>query len=176
MVNYYSKFLEYLSSKLAPLYNLLKKSSKWKWGSIEDRAFKLVKEQLARAPILGHYNPTKPLTLATDVSCYGIGAVLLHVMEDGSKKPVAYASRTLNENEKQYSQLDKEALAIIFGVKHFHQYLYGRQFPGNKPLEYLLSESRAMPCHTKHGICETTTLGTVPQCSPVQNIISTWRD
>lgn len=148
MVNYYSKFLEHLSTKVAPLYKLLKKKSKWKWGPREDKAFNLVKKQLAEAPILEHYDPTKPLTLATDASPYGIGAVLSHVMEDGSEKPVAYASHTLNDIEKRYSQLDKEALVIIFGVKRFHHYLYGRQFSivsDNKPLQYLLSDSHAVP-------------------------------
>ena len=148
MINYYSKFLEHLSTKLAQLYTLLKKKSKWKWGPSEDEAFKLVKQQLAEAPVLEHYDPRKPLTLATDASPYGIGAILTRVMEDGSEKPVAYASRTLNDIEKRYSQLDKEALAIIFGVKRFHHYLYGRQFAivsDHKPLQYLLSESRAVP-------------------------------
>ena len=148
MVNYYSKFLEHLSTELAPLYTLLKKKSKRKWGPSEDEAFKLVKQQLAEAPVLEHYDPRKPLTLATDASPYGIRAVLSHVMEDGSEKPVAYASRTLNDIEKRYSQLDKEALAIIFGVKRFHHYLYGRPFAivsDHKPLQYLLSESRAVP-------------------------------
>ena len=96
-----------------------------------------------------HYDPRKPLTLATDASPYGIGAVLSHVMEDGSEKPVAYASRTLNDIEKRYSQLDNDkAIAIIFGVKRFHHYLYGRPFAivsDHKPLQYLLSESRAVP-------------------------------
>ena len=148
MVNYYSKFLKHLSTQLAPLYELLKKKSKWRWGPTEDKAFNLVKQQLAAAPILEHYDPAKPLSLATDASPYGIEAVLSHVSEDGTEKPIAYASRTLNDIEKRYSQLDKEALAITFGVKRFHHYVYGRQFAivsDHKPLQYLLSEHRAVP-------------------------------
>ena len=91
-------------------------------------AFNLVKQQLAAASILEHYDPAKPLSLATDASPYGIGAVMFHVSEDGTEKPIACASRTLNDIEKRYSQLDKEALAIMFGVKRFHHYVYGRQF------------------------------------------------
>lgn len=148
MVNYYGKFLKHLSSHLAPLYRLLQKKSKWKWGSDETKAFNLVKSQLSEAPVLEHYDPTKLLSLATDASPYGIGAVLSHVLEDGTEKPVAFASRTLNVAEKKYSQLDKEALAIIFGVKRFHHYLYGRKFSivsDHKPLQYLLNESRHVP-------------------------------
>jgi hypothetical protein len=64
------------------------------------------------------------MKLATDVSAYGVGAVISHVFQDGSERPIAFASRTWSASEKNYSQLQKEALAIIFGVKMFHQYLY----------------------------------------------------
>ncbi len=73
---------------------------------------------MAQTPVLEYYDPKKPLTLATDASPYGVGGVLSHVMKDGTEKPIAYASRTLNEVEKRYSQLDKEALSIKFGVTH----------------------------------------------------------
>ena len=68
-------------------------------------------------------------------------------MEDGSEQPIAFASRTLAPAEKRYSQLDEEALAIVFGVKRFHQYLYGRHFTiytDHKPLRYLFGENRAV--------------------------------
>lgn len=69
-------------------------------------------------------------------------------MEDGSMKPIAYASRSLNPAEKRYSQLDKEGLAIVVGVKKFHHYLFGRKFTicsNHKPLQHLFSESRPIP-------------------------------
>ena len=77
-----------------------------------------------------------------------MGAVLSHVMEDGSERPVAYASRTLSSAEKNYSQLEKEGLAIVFGVTKFHTYLYGRQYiieSDHQPLSYLLKESKQIP-------------------------------
>ena len=121
-INYYGKFLKNLSCQLAPLYNLLKKQSDWKWGVVEAKAFDLVKKQLAEAPVFP----------------YGVGAVLCHVLADGTEKPIAYGSHTLNAVERKYSQLDKEAMALVFGVKSFHQYLYVRQFAivsDHKPLQ-----------------------------------------
>ena len=98
--------------------------------------------------MLVHYDPTTPLGLACDASPYGLGAVLSHTMSEGVERPIAYVSRTLTEAEKKYSQLDKEGLAIVFGVKKFHYYLYGRPFTiesDHQPLSYLFSEKKGIP-------------------------------
>lgn len=147
-MNYYGKFLPNLATLLRPLYDLLHAAKKWSWGKSQEQAFCRAKELLMSAPLLTHYNPEKPLILSCDASPYGVGAVLLHHREDGSEQPVAYASRTLTPAELNYAQLDKEALSIVFGVKHFHQYLYGWKFTilsDHKPLQYLLGETRGIP-------------------------------
>ena len=145
LVNCYRKFLHQLSTLLAPLYTLLQKNKKWFWGTDQKKAFSDIKEILICPKLLVHYDTQKKLMLSCDASPYGIGAVLSHIMEDGSEKPVAFASRSLAPAEKSYSQLDKEALAIIFGVKKFHHYLFGRHFTiclDHKPLQHLFSENR----------------------------------
>ena len=146
-VNYYCKFLPNLANNLCPLYKLLQHRSKWTWGPEQIKAFETAKQQLASPPLLVHYDPEKPLVLSCDASPYGLGAVLSHSV-DRVEQPIAFASRTLAPPERNYSQLDKEALAIIFGVKHFHDYVVGRKFTiisDHKPLQYLFNEKKAIP-------------------------------
>lgn len=81
-----------------------------------------------KAMVLVHYNPNLPLLLETDASPCGIGALHSHSFPGGSIRPVAYASRSLSSAEVNYSQVDKEALSLIFGVTKFHHYLSDRKF------------------------------------------------
>ena len=147
-MNYYAKFLPNISSRLAPLYKLLQKAVTWSWGAKQQKAFKEAKNALTSAEVLVHYDPTKQLRLSCDASPYGVGAVLSHKLDDGTEHPIAFASRSLSPAERKYAQLDKEGLAIIFGVKHFRQYLLGRHFTiysDHKPLQHLFSENKAIP-------------------------------
>ncbi|XP_028304146.1 uncharacterized protein K02A2.6-like [Gouania willdenowi] len=147
LVNYYGKFLPELSTVLAPLYQLLHKDCSWKWQQAQEVAFQHVKELLHSAPLLVHFDPDKEVVLSCDASPYGVGAVLSHRVEDGDEKPIGYVSRTLTAAEKGYSQLEKEGLAVVFAVKRFHQYLYGRPFTiftDHKPLMGLFSETKGI--------------------------------
>ena len=148
LVNYYGKFIRNMSTIAHPLNNLLKHSTSWKWTPACQHAFQQLKQKLASTDVLVHYDTNLPLKLACDASAYGVGAVISHVFPNGDERPIAYASRTLTTSEKNYAQIEKEALSLVFGVKKFHQFLYGRKFilvTDHKPLTTVLNPKKGLP-------------------------------
>ncbi|KAJ7995326.1 hypothetical protein DPEC_G00243390 [Dallia pectoralis] len=128
LLNYYGRFVPSLATKLKPLHQLLCRGKTWKWTEQCDEALVKTKEALLKSEALTHFDPALPIQLACDASPYGVGAVVSHIMPNGEEKPIAFASRTLNKAECNYAQIEREALSIVFGVRKFHQYLYGRKF------------------------------------------------
>ena len=137
-----------MSTIASPLTDLLKQDTEWYWSSECEEAFFKIKDILtSEEGVLVHYDPNKPVTLAVDASPRGLGAVISHVTEQG-ERPIAYGSRTLTQAERNYSQIEREGLAIIFGLQKFHQYLFGRKFTiitDNKPLSYIFSPNKGIP-------------------------------
>ena len=148
LLNYYHRHFRNFTEVLVPLHKLVRKDVKWEWGDEQNIAFQKAKNILCESSYLVHYDPQKPLILACDASPYGLGAVLSHEFPDGSEKPITFASRTLSKAERNYSQIEKEALSIVYAIKKFHQYLFGRLFylyTDHKPLLRLFSEDKAIP-------------------------------
>ena len=105
-------------------------------------------DQLTSSRVLTYYNPTLLIKLAADASAYGVGAVIAHVYPDGKDRPIAFASWTLMPSKRNYAQIEKEALALIFEVCKFHSYLYSWQFTlvtDNKPLTLILGPKKGVP-------------------------------
>ncbi|KFD67429.1 hypothetical protein M514_20465 [Trichuris suis] len=128
LLNFYSSFLPGKAEVLEPLHRLLDNKSIFVWQEQHEQAFRPAKELLLSSKVLVHYDPKKKLTVTCDSSPHGVEAILSQPDSKGKEAPVAYASRTLSKPERNYAQIDKEALAIIYAVKKFHQYLYGRPF------------------------------------------------
>ena len=149
LCNYYSRFIPHFASKMAPFYALMQKPSKFQWTNIHQQAFDDIKSSFVECKILQHFDPNSQTCLETDSSSYGIGCVLLQRKSDSTQwLPVQFASRTLNSAEKNYSQLEKEALSIIYGVEKFKHFLLGSPFiikNDHKPLKTLFAKDKPIP-------------------------------
>ena len=148
LLHYYGKFLPNLAMLLKPLNDQLREGVSWRWTKDCAKAFAEAKTLLSNAPVLAHYNPSLPIKMAGDASTYGLGAVISHTFPDGSERPIAFASRTLSSAERNYPQVEKEALSLVYGIRKFHQYLYGRQFvmvTDHEPLLVLLGSKKEVP-------------------------------
>ena len=146
MLNFYRKFLAHAAVVLEPLNELLRKDVPFKWKSEHSKAFRESKSLLIDACLI-HFDPTLPIVVSADSSKYGLGAVLCQ-KKDGEELPVVFASRTLNKAERNYSQTEKEALALVFALKKFHHYLWGHTFSlvtDHKPLLGLFNPNKPIP-------------------------------
>lgn len=121
VTTYLAKFLPKFSEITEPIRVLLKKSVEFHWDHSQQQAFDRIKEKLVSAPVLALFDSKVPLVLATDASESGLGAVL--VQRD---RPVAYASRSLTDAERKYSTIEKELMAVVFGLERFNFYTSGR--------------------------------------------------
>ena len=133
---------------LHPLNQLLEKDQKWMWSKECEQAFDEAKSLITSEQVLVHYDPDLPIRVACDASAYGLGAVLSHKMPDGLEKPIAFASLTLNKAERNYSQIDKDALGLVWGVRKFNQYLFGRRFTlvtDHQPLTAIFHPGKSIP-------------------------------
>ena len=133
MVKYLSKFDHTLTTKCEPLNRLTRKDQIFQWAEVQQRAFEDIKKAIANTPILAYYDLEKPVTIQTERSDVGLGAVLLQ-----NGKPVSYASKVWNDYEKNYAPIEKEMRAVVFGLHKFSDYCYGRHVTiesDHKPLE-----------------------------------------
>lgn len=147
LLNFYRNFLPNASTVLEPLNSLLRKGVPWNWNSEQNSAFQKAKELLLQSDFLVHFDPKLPIVVSADSSSYGIGAVLAHII-NGKERPVCFASRTLNQAERNYSQIEREALALVYALKQFHFYIFGYEFTlktDHKPLLGIFSPDKLIP-------------------------------
>lgn len=136
LVGYYRKFINNFSKIAYPLNSLLKKNVKFVWTPECEIGFNELKQAVTTEPILIYPQFDKPFIITCDASKKGLG-VILSQGEIGSDKPIAFASRSLNTAEINYSTTEREMKAILFGINHFRPYIYGTKFTivtDHKPL------------------------------------------
>ncbi|XP_055640426.1 uncharacterized protein LOC129777879 [Toxorhynchites rutilus septentrionalis] len=141
ILGYYRKFIRDFAKIAKPLTKTLRKGEAITHTKDFVDAFERCRNILTSSDILQYPNFDKPFILTTDASNFAVGAVLSQG-QIGSDKPIAFASRTLNKSEENYSAIEKELLAIVWACKYFRPYLYGRKFTlytDHKPLTYSLN-------------------------------------
>ncbi|KAK2715001.1 hypothetical protein QYM36_009858 [Artemia franciscana] len=140
MLNFLSKYIPDLSSKNKPLRDLTK-ATDFRWETDHEASMKEIKSCISENLAFFDHK-CKVVELKVDASKHGLGTEL-----SSNGKIVGFASRALSTTEQNYSQLEKELYAIVFGCKHFHHYIYGRKTivtTDHRPLETILSR----PLHT----------------------------
>ena len=144
MANQLGKFVPNLAQLSAPMCYLPKADVHWQWGDAQAESFERVKQALTSPTTLARYEPRRYTIVAADASGYGIGAILMQVQDNGERKPVCFASRTLTDVEKRYAVIEKEALAATWACDKFADYIVGMPFlleSDHKPLVPLLSST-----------------------------------
>ena len=127
LASYYRRFIPGFAKVASPLHALTRKGVAFEWSSECEAAFNQLKSLLVTAPVLAYpqFGPNHSFILETDASGCGLGAVLSQEQPDGKLHPIAYASRSLHNHERNYAISELETLGLVWSVKHFRMYLLG---------------------------------------------------
>ena len=144
-----AKFISGFATITSPLWNLTRSDTEWKWSDKEEEAFRGIKRSLTQAPVMAYYKHGAKTRLTTDASPVGLGAILEQEQDDGTYRPVYYASRKLSNVESRYSQFEREALGVRWACHKFQLYLLGIDYfeicTDHKPLVTVLGHKSTPP-------------------------------
>lgn len=147
IVQYSSKFMPDVASVAKPIQELTRKGVVFHWGNEQQAAFEELKRLITQAETLAYFKVGCRTRIIADASPFGLGAVLTQ-QQRGMWRVVSYASRSLTDVERRYSQTEKEALALVWACERFNMYVSGQDFEletDHKPLERIYS-STSRPC------------------------------
>ena len=143
IANFFGRFIPRYADLTEPLNQLRSKNAHFYWDTPQDNAFESIKNFLSKSPVIKPFDKNKETILTTDASEKAIAAVL---MQEGH--PVMYFSRRLSETEARYSNIEREAMAIVWSMERAKQFLLGSHFTlqtDHRPLEFLLGRRRQLP-------------------------------
>ena len=143
LVNFYGRHIQKYAEKILPLNNLRKKGVIFEWKKEHQHAFELLKRNLSEEPVVKVYDINQDLELTTDASEKAISGIL---SQNGH--PVLYLSRTLSDAETRYSNIEREALAIVWSTHRARHFLLGRKFKlisDHRPLEFIFDSNKELP-------------------------------
>lgn len=148
MAQYLSAHIPHLSEITAPLRGLTKKDTDFRWTGTHQKCFDDIKQAIASATTLHYFNPQYQTKIQVDASKVGLGAALIQVDPDepNRERVVAFASKSLSQVETRYANIERECLAVVFGVEKFHTYVYGSSVvveSDHKPLESICQKNLA---------------------------------
>lgn len=133
LIQYLSPFIPHLASRTKLLRQLLKKDTPWEWNAEYEQAFDDLKNAINKDMMINYFDPSIPVNIEVDASLSGLGAALVQ-----NNKPVAFASKSLLPAETRYANIERELLAVVFGLEHFHCFIYGKPvlvYSDHRPLE-----------------------------------------
>ena len=122
MITYLGRFIPKLSSEVSKLRHLLLEKENWNFGKQHLEEFNRIKKILTFSTTLKYFDKSKPITIECDASAYGLGAAIYQ-----DNQPISFASRTLNPTERNYAQIEKELLSVVFACTRFDQYIVGNK-------------------------------------------------
>ncbi len=147
LAGYYRPYVRHFSATASPLNQLLKKGVTFHWDAPQQKSFEDLKSALTSAPVLHFPDYAKPFTLYTDASQSGLGAALMQPDNCGKLGVIAFASRSLNRAESNYSVTHFEFLAIVWALKKFCDLVYGypiTMYTDHLPVTYLFKDKQLM--------------------------------
>ncbi|GBG64263.1 hypothetical protein CBR_g41184 [Chara braunii] len=128
LTSYYRRFIKGFAAIARPLTNLLRKDQPLSWDAECEKVFATLKDALAMTPILIRLDPSKQFILITDWQPEAISAILAQKGNDGREHVIEYESRMVPDERRNESAPQGECYAVVWGIQHFHLYLYGQKF------------------------------------------------
>ena len=142
LISYYRRFISGAMDIIAPLTRLLQKDTKWLWDERCENSFEELKRQLSQAPLLHYPDFSIPFIMYCDASDKGVGVVLCQKDDAENEAVIAYGSKTFTKSELNWTVTEKEAYALVWGLTHFHAYVYGNRtivYSDHRALQWLRS-------------------------------------